>query len=124
MKLNLLHPHWAACIALLGYGSWAALANSNYGLKVSLLAFSIQGSFAFVSTLFSGLVAIYIFQKLPFKPLKYAASLLITMTCLCAIPFILHRVAQTPNIFASMLPGIVIGTLYLSLLLKHTNLRV
>ena len=115
-RLSLLTPYLAPYVALLAYGGWAAFSNMAFGMKPMLLAFLVQGSFAFVST--------WLLTKLVIALLKQQSGRRMPVFLLCsfllaAIPASLHALAGTPNIFQAMLPGLILGNGYLWLLLQR-----
>lgn len=118
MIRQLLQPHWAALLALLAYGGWSALCNAAFGTTSMLLAFAIQGGYAFASTLLLGRIAKRLMQTLGTSPHAHTMTFLICLILMCAIPLSLHRLAGTPEIFISLLPGLIIGSLYLASLLR------
>jgi hypothetical protein len=114
-------PIVSAFLALIFYGSWAAGTNFNFGVGVATKAFLIQGCFAFISTLISGNMALYLLGI--YKPLQYQRlwAFLTSMLLLFMIPFLAHTAISTPNKWWAMAPGMVIGNLYVWLLIRAQN---
>ncbi len=115
---KLLQPQISAVLALIVYGSWAAFSNVSYGYNTVLIAFLIQGGYAFVSTLALGVAVIHTFRRLGSSRAARIGSFLLGFTVLCTVPAGLHVLAGTPNIVQSILPGLIWGTGYLVLLLR------
>jgi hypothetical protein len=101
----------------MAYGTWAAFVNFDYGKLASVKAFFIQGIFAFIATLNLGLFAKTLYSRLGRNRLAVIASFICCSALLCTIPTSLHWFAGTPNIFQSVLPGLLWGTLYLAMIL-------
>jgi lysylphosphatidylglycerol synthetase-like protein (DUF2156 family) len=114
----LTKPHIASIIALIFYGSWAALANFDFEISVIVNAFLIQGCFAFASTFFSAHLALLVFRKFANYKHPLLFSYLFMMALLVLIPYSLHSFYLTPNKLLAMAPGVIIGTVYIALLLR------
>ncbi|EAR08720.1 hypothetical protein [Reinekea blandensis] len=125
MPLNiLLKPHVSALFAFIGYGSWAALSNSSFGWSTSMVALMIQGSFAFTSTLLLGRFTLQLSHRLGTSRRAQTTVWLISLTLLVSIPLSLHLLAGTPNTLRTMLPGLLIGNLYVFGLLRTASISV
>lgn len=114
---TLLKPRIAAILAFLAYGTWAAICNLSYGLSSAAQAFAVQGSYALLSTLLLGTLAcalLSFFGKSALAALLSFAGCLLFMVL---IPWALHSLAGTPEILLSMIPGLIWGSLYLTVLL-------
>ena len=99
--------------ALLVYGSWAAYANFEHGRSAWVMAATVQGVYAFVSTLTVTVCAQWIYIKVG-RGIKgilvgFGSSFIVML----AIPIAVHSWAGTPDIVQTILPGIVWGSLYL-----------
>lgn len=111
----------APWVAALVYGSWGAFANRMFGVDVMLAAASAQGVFAFASTWGLAAVAramLAIWRQRVVERLALLLSFFACSTILWAIPWSLHLLAGTENILLAMLPGLVIGHVYLAWLLR------
>jgi hypothetical protein len=118
IRKKVFAPLPSAIIAALGYGSWTYWVQQS---PQSLTAFSaaiIQAGFAFTSTLLLGSLALYCVKHLKSSQLSFFVCSLM----LCTIPSLLHVVNQTEHILFAILPGLLIGHLYLvSLLIAVKN---
>ena len=98
--------------ALLGYGAWAVYANYSVSPVAAWRAGCVQGTYAFSSTLFLTVAIRKIYNlnkdKAYPKLIALAAGILIIIT----LPATLNLIAQTPNVIKTILPGVVIGSLY------------
>jgi hypothetical protein len=112
---------FTALAALLGYGSWAAWCNHEFGALSTIKAFAAQGSFAFAATLSLTLLAASLYRRLgrtyQALTLAFICCFIISLT----VPASIHWLIGTPKILASMLPGLLCGSVYLLsyLLLLH-----
>ncbi len=112
-------PLSASIAACIGYGIWSAFCNWSHGIKTAISAFLVQGSFAFTSTLLLSVLAITLMRKLSDARFTKSLTFLICYIFIATIPASLHWLAGTPEIFASILPGLIIGSAYLTFLLKQ-----
>jgi hypothetical protein len=110
---TLLQPVPSASLAALGYGGWSFWVQGSQALTESLSAAIVQGSFAFLSTLFLGQLASWLF-------LRFQSKLFVFISCsllLCTVPSLLHTFNQSQQILFAILPGLIVGHLYLCSLL-------
>jgi hypothetical protein len=110
---TLLQPVPSASLAALGYGGWAFWVQDSQALTESLSAAMVQGSFAFLSTLFLGQLAGWLF-------LRFQSKLIVFISCsllLCTVPSLLHTINHSQQILFAILPGLFVGHLYLCSLL-------
>lgn len=117
-RYSTLAPKLAPIVALVAYGSWAAYSNMAFGNRAMLLAFAVQGSFAFLSTWLLTRLVMWLLAR------GRSNRAMIFTQCsflLCSIPAGLHALAETPNILQAMLPGLVAGNAYLYTLLQKLN---
>ncbi|MBX2808703.1 MAG: hypothetical protein KTR20_08745 [Cellvibrionaceae bacterium] len=102
----------SAVLALLAYGGWAYFANSLHGPKRAFIAACTQGVYSFVLTLVLSLVIEYLFRYMRTLPLGAYVLGLISCLALYATSWAINALAGTPEIFITILPGAVIGSLY------------
>lgn len=102
---------FASC-ALLGYGAWAYVANADYGVATGLRAALTQGGYAFLVTLVMTSLLEFLYQWS--RPLHRSAWIAFLATCatLYLSSWGVNALAGTPRIFWTILPGMVIGTVY------------
>ena len=107
----------APFVAALVYGGWAAYSNLMFGLSAAIPAALVQGGFAFSSTWLLNRTVQWLVDKHVKKGFSPAhVRLIVFAECsllLLVIPLVLHLMVGTPNIFMAMLPGLVVGNLYL-----------
>ena len=103
-------------IALVVYGGWASHCNWSHGLGTAITAGSVQGGFAFTSTLALTSLVIWLLKR----PNATAPRVFVQSSAfLVFIPVGLHLLVGTPNIFSAMAPGLVFGHAYLWGLIKQ-----
>lgn len=102
-----------ALAAGIGYGGWAVFANYEHGPHAYLMAGIIQALYAFASTLSITHIAHWTCQKcnhgLTGITIGFAASFIIML----AIPLTIHKLAGTPDLWETILPGLIWGSIYL-----------
>ncbi len=108
-----LAPLLNAIAAAAVYGGWAAYANSEHPTMVWLRAAIVQGSTSFGITLTITLLALYAYKRAGQGRRGIAIGWLISATMMAIIPSLLHMAAGTPNILHTILPGLIIGSVYL-----------
>ena len=110
---------FAPVFAFLGYGSWASEVNYWSQSHSFLVSGVIQGLYAFTVTLILRLTVLKIHQQFqsPIKALFY--TFIISFILMVSIPAIFHYIFATKEIFYSILPGAIIGGIYLILILKY-----
>ncbi|WP_132702038.1 hypothetical protein [Reinekea marinisedimentorum] len=115
----------AALAALLAYGSWAAWSNHDFGMTAATKAFAAQGSFAFAATLTLTLIAASLYRRLGKTVTALAGAFGCCFVISATVPAGLHWFIGTPNIFQSILPGLIWGSVYLLsyLLFLHRTSR-
>jgi len=113
--------YWAAGLAAIVYGGWAMAQHwQSYVLLISLQAGMTQAVFAFLSTL---LLADFIRQLRSWRQGRLSSGVVFAMASILRllVPWVFHWWAQTPNWFAAMLPGAVVGHLYLWYLVYYAE---
>ena len=103
----------SALAAMLIYGAWAAYANFEHGRHAWIMAAIVQGVYAFISTLSVTACAQWIYVKLGQGAKGVAIGFSISFALMVAIPIGVHSWAGTPDIFQTILPGLICGALYL-----------
>lgn len=112
----------APWIAGLAYGGWSAFSNWEHGMQAALLAFLVQGAFAFTSTYILGRMVATTAAKcanIQSSALQLLSVFMVGSTFLWATPTILHLIAGTPNILMAMLPGLIVGHIYLFVITRN-----
>ena len=99
--------------AALGYGGWAVYVNYEHGVHAWMMAGAIQGTYAFLSTLFITHIARIVYLKCGCKIRGILTGFGMSFLIMLAIPLLLHNVAGTPNIWQTILPGLIWGSIYL-----------
>lgn len=112
---------YAPVFSFIVYGSWAAWVNYQTQSQKFISAGMIQGTYAFISTLLLEVSALKIFSILKFKYYAKLMTYIICMILMIGLPILLHFINHTEKIFYSILPGAVIGSVYLYLLLRYNT---
>lgn len=120
---SLLNPRFAkyifALAAFTGYGGWAVYSNIMDGSESSMIiawrAGCIQGVYSAILTLANMLMLEYSYHRFfsgyaPLLARVYTVASVMFAQYLLIVP--IHIVNGTPNIFLTLLPGIVIGSLF------------
>lgn len=102
-----------ALAAAIGYGGWAVYANFEHGAHAWAMAGVIQGAYAFVSTLSITHVAHKVYVKYGCKIRGIITGFFMSFIIMLAIPLVVHNIAHTPNIWQTILPGLIWGSIYL-----------
>ena len=105
--------------AVLGYGGWAVYSNRlGQPADMAMVAWRagcIQGGYAGVLTLINISMLEALFKRL-LKRLPVTSAALITLLLATATQYAViipvHLINGTPNILLTLLPGLVIGTLF------------
>lgn len=103
----------SALAAMFVYGGWAAYANFEHGRDAWTMAATIQGIYAFISTLSVTVCAQWIYMKCGRGVRGIVLGFSISFVLMLAIPVGVHSLAGTPDILQTILPGLIWGALYL-----------
>ena len=103
-----------ACAAGLLYGTWAYVAND----KGALVSAVTQGSMSFSFTFFVAFYLELVHRKASgFTALVlYCVSLIVFLTLM---QMSIHYIVDTQNIIATILPSVVIGSIYILFYVLH-----
>ncbi len=102
-----------AFAAGIGYGGWAVYANYEHGAHAWIMAGSIQGIYAFISTLFITQVAQKTCVKYQYGLKGITIGFIVSFLVMLTIPLFIHNLFGTPNIWMTILPGLIWGSIYL-----------
>ena len=102
-----------ALAAALAYGGWAVFANYEHGLDIAVPSGLIQGIYAFLSTLTITIVAQKVFVKYNCGIRGVLTGFSLSFVVMLAFPFVVHRLNGTPDIWETILPGLIWGSIYL-----------
>ena len=114
--MNKLLPYSAILTALaaaIGYGGWAVYANYEHGLHVWAMAGAVQAVYAFFATLCITHVARWVFFKYNCGWSGVLAGFVMSFIVMMIIPMSVHYLVGTPNIWQTILPGLIWGSVYL-----------
>ncbi|WP_437630539.1 hypothetical protein [Sorangium sp. So ce854] len=94
------------------YGSWAAAANWSAGLHHAARASLVQALLSFVSTLCIVMILEWLFGLGRTLLRGFLLAAVGTPALVCAATLSAHAAARTPNILATSLPPILIGSVF------------
>ena len=103
----------AALAAALGYGGWAVYVNYAHGMQAWAMAGALQGAYAFASTLSITHIARWVFFRYGCAYRGITAGFVASFIVMLAIPMMVHTVAGTPELWHTILPGLIWGSVYL-----------
>ena len=104
--------------AFLGYGGWAVFANYAVSPMAAWRAGFAQGTYAFGSTLFLTVAIRKVFNAAGKGVRGKWIGFTTGMVVIISLPATLNIIAQTPNVIKTILPGIVIGSVYVGVFSK------
>lgn len=99
--------------AAMGYGAWAVYANFEHAFMVFMIAGLIQASYAFLSTLCITHVARWVFLKFKCGLRGVSAGFVLSFLLMFMIPITVHSSVGTPDVWQTILPGLIWGSIYL-----------
>ena len=116
---------FSVVLAFVAYGIWAFYINNQYGNTVAAKAGMVQGSYAFLLTLGLTMMLEILYRGLTISPgLRFPFLFISSCACLYSVAWGIHYLAGTPEILWTILPGALIGTVYIFsylVLLVRTN---
>lgn len=105
-----------AVAAAIGYGGWAVYANYEHGTHAWTMAGIVQASYAFFSTFAITHVARIAYVKYNCGVSGVSGVLAgfgMSFLVMLAIPLTVHNIVGTPDIWQTILPGLIWGSIYL-----------
>ena len=110
-----------AVLAMVIYGTWAAYANAEHGRDIALTAGAVQASYAFASTLSVSVCALWAYQRFGRGGYGILLGFGCSFALMLAIPLFIHTLLGTPELWLTILPGLIWGSMYIVvfLLLKE-----
>ena len=94
------------------YGGWAFYANYDHGVDAAMKAAFTQGCYSFTVTLVMTLLMEALFRLLANPTLRFCVTFFGTCAVLYSTSWGVNVLAGTPEIFMTILPGVIIGTAY------------
>lgn len=98
-------------IAFLAMGAWAAFANRGHGAGAMALAGAVQGAISCVITLILKRSLEAMFARLS-GPAAVLAPPLVTMVVVLAVLVTIHRLAGTPEVWATIAVPYTVSSAY------------
>ncbi len=102
-----------ALAGFLGYGGWAYWSNLSAGDKIALKAFWVQGLVSFCLTYLLNLYLEWLVNQWTYTGLKLQKIWIVATLSVMLLSGLLHYGFGTPNILITILPGSVLGSLYI-----------
>ena len=102
-----------AIAAAVGYGGWAISANYEHGTHAWTMAGIVQASYAFFSTFAITYVARSVYVKYDCGIKGVLTGFGMSFLVMLAIPLTVHNIVGTPDIWQTILPGLIWGSIYL-----------
>lgn len=106
----------SAFAGLIGYGTWAYLVNSMHGMDVAFKAACVQGSYSFALTFIMTLMIEALYRimvgVLGVTPSAKVATIVLTCATLFSSSWWINAMAETPEIFSTVILGYIIGAIY------------
>ncbi len=109
----ILSPTINSVVAALGYGAWAAYANSEHASEIWIRAGIVQAITSFTVTLVITLFARWVFHKAGGRKKGVVVSYLCSFVTVTAFSYAAHYVFGTPDIWQTIAPSMIIGSCYL-----------
>jgi hypothetical protein len=94
------------------YGSWAAWANHEHGLRAMLKAAGAQAALSVAATLGLVLILEYLFRRAPSPRVGFWLASSGTSSIAVIALVAGHTLAGTPNIWTTIAPSVVVGTVF------------
>ncbi len=104
----LLRSTAAGLAGFVVYGGWAFFANMGHGEDIAMRSGLVQGSYSLVLTFIMTLVTEFLYLRL----LNVSVSALVVSVILFSSAYSIHVLVGTPEIFMTIFPGWVIGSIY------------
>lgn len=98
-------------VAFLAMGAWAAFANRDHGAAAMLTAGVIQGTISCIITLILKRALETMFAKLT-GWLRIVGPPVVTMSVVLAVLLAIHRLAGTPEVWATIAVPYTVSSLY------------
>jgi hypothetical protein len=98
-------------VAFLAMGAWAAYANRAHGLEAMALAGAVQGAISCVITLILKRSLEAMFARLG-GPAAVIVPPLVTMAVVLAVLLTIHRLAGTPEVWATIAVPYAVSSAY------------
>jgi len=111
----------APIAAAVFFGSWAAIVNSAYGPAVMSRAGIGQGLYAFAATWLVTHAACSLYRRAGGRIRGWLAGFGMSFVVMLLVPLAIHGILGTPEVIVALLPGLLWGCGYVSVLL--TNLE-
>ena len=102
----------SAILAFFLWGSWAYYINKSEVSHIGFVSGVTQGVASFVTTLIVVYIVTSIYNFFPNKLLRLLMPTVITVACIGGFLILVHSLAGTPRILATVSPSLAIGSLF------------
>lgn len=107
----------APVAAAIFFGGWAAIVNSVYGPAVMLRSGLGQGLYALAATWLVTQTACSVYRRTGRHVRGWLAGFSSALGVMLVVPLTIHSILRTPEIVTAILPGLLWGIGYVSVLL-------
>jgi len=111
-KTSNLYNYFSATFAFFLWGGWAFYINNSSDQISQITSGLTQGICSFVTTLLLTHIVVYFYNKIQHPIIRFWVSPLITVFMTSAILINIHMAIDTPEIFFTILPTIVVALIY------------
>ncbi|MRX27335.1 hypothetical protein [Kangiella sp. HZ709] len=99
-------------LAFLSYGAWGYIANSDAGHDIALRSGLVQGGMSFLLTFVGSAIMEFMVRLSKDNLKRFLMAVITNLTAVYSFIIIGHLLNGTPNIFLSILPGLIITCIY------------
>jgi hypothetical protein len=110
-----------ALAAALVYGGWAVFANFEHGAGAWLWPSLAHAVYAFFSTLIVTKTAVFIYERVGCAWRGILLGFMGSFVVMFFIPLVIHTALNTPDLWETILPGLIWGSGYVLVFLKLTD---
>lgn len=102
----------SAIAAFFGFGAWAYLANSAEGHEIALRSAILQGSLSFMFTFVGSSIMEFMVRLSENNLTRFLLAVVTNLSVVYGFVISSHVINGTPNIFLTILPGLIITVIY------------
>ena len=99
-------------LAMIFFIAWGLWVNWEHGVGSRIQVALTQGIVSFVSTLFSAELIVWLAKKMHGKRLAVLRTGAMSWVVFYTLIFVAHWLAGTPELLATMLPGMITGIFF------------
>lgn len=103
---------WMGFLAAAAFVCWGLFVNWDYGLGARIQVALTQGALGLTATFFSAELVVALVRKFRQSPHPVLKAGVASWILIYAIVWAVHFLAGTPEIFMTMLPGMITGVFF------------